>query len=105
MTLSINRFNALHESCEAALDYPKNLLSERYTTYTLEGFFRRLQSYSQSLFLASTKDESKIAADFWEFGDEDKGTSASRLWLEPLDIRILISVKNFGKRQFAIFRR
>lgn len=61
-------------SCEAAEQYPKNLLHqlqhETYS-YTLEAYAEKLKERQSSLF----SDESDAALDLLEFEDATRGTS------------------------------
>lgn len=56
-------------SCNAAADYPKNLINSDTYEFVLNSYFDRLDERQHDLF----HNEEKAGLDFWQFRDSGKG--------------------------------
>lgn len=56
-------------SCNAAPDYPRNIINHNTYEYILRAYTERLNEQERRIF----SDETKAAQEFWEFDDSDPG--------------------------------
>lgn len=56
-------------SCNAAAEYPKNLIRSNTYAFVAQSYFDKLNELQSELF----NSPEKAALDFWEFGDSASG--------------------------------
>jgi uncharacterized protein len=61
--------DALAISCDAAREYPKNLICHNTYQHVLDSYARRLKEREDSLFCSLNK----AAVNFWQFDHEAQG--------------------------------
>lgn len=61
----------LARSCDAAPEYPKNLVCHQTHQYVLESYVRRLEERGDNLFCG----QNKAIVNFWQFDHEAQGLS------------------------------